>query len=289
MENGKTPLIYSVDDDALVLERLRLVLNRQGYQVETARSGQEALQALDTLAPDLILLDVMMPEMNGYDVCKQLQTRDTLAYVPVLFFTALGERRDRARAFAVGAVDYLTKPITTSILLDKVALHLQTHARWQALPSTSQAPPETAPETQQHTNTLPGDFTAFKQFVLTQTTASLEQSKTFTQLSPGELFSGCAGIGLTPKQVAQYMAAYLQLPYVPHIHAETLRLGVLPAPFCHANHVVAVTHPSAQHAFVLSNPFRWELLDALQKTVESGGTYSLVITEPTNVETLFVH
>src|SRR5208337_5592701 len=106
-------------------------LSSSGFRVIACDSGRKALDAIGEAIPDLILLDVMMPEMDGYEVCSRLQKDSAAAYIPVIFITALGEERDKAKAFSVGAVDYLTKPVHKETLLEKVLTHIKTHIRWK--------------------------------------------------------------------------------------------------------------------------------------------------------------
>src|SRR5262249_10675443 len=95
-----------------------------GYSVLTADSGARALTTLQKTTPSLILLDAVMPNMDGYEVCSHLQANPALATIPVIFVTAQEEGEERARALSLGAADYLVKPIQRDILLRKVALHI---------------------------------------------------------------------------------------------------------------------------------------------------------------------
>lgn len=128
MNSAVKPLILSIDDDQDMLRLIERFLAKSGYDVITTDSGFEGLKIVGKAKPNLILLDVMMPEMDGYDVCSRLQKNIETAYVPVIFVTALGEEQDKARAFSVGAVDYLVKPIQKDILIHKVHTHIKTDA-----------------------------------------------------------------------------------------------------------------------------------------------------------------
>jgi two-component system sensor histidine kinase/response regulator len=102
--------ILIVDDTAHVRQVLSAMLETYGYDVEVAESGVQALEVVHDVPPDLILLDIMMPGMDGYEVCERLkhdpQTRD----IPVIFISALEQTDDKVKAFGVGAVDYIPKP-----------------------------------------------------------------------------------------------------------------------------------------------------------------------------------
>lgn len=118
----KTILI--VDDEPNNLQLLKNVLSPVGYNLKFATDGVKALNAVEKHKPDLILLDIMMPNMDGYEVCIQLKKNPHYTYIPVIFVTAMGEEIDEARGFEVGCVDYIQKPITPSIVIARVKTHL---------------------------------------------------------------------------------------------------------------------------------------------------------------------
>ena len=112
--------ILIVDDTANNLRLLSDMLGQQGYSVRKAISGQMALTAVRTLPPDLILLDIMMPEMDGYQVCQHLKSEPSTAEIPVIFLSALNEAFDKVKAFQVGGGDYITKPFQFEEVLIRV-------------------------------------------------------------------------------------------------------------------------------------------------------------------------
>jgi putative two-component system response regulator len=122
MKDDKS-VILVVDDipDNLVLASALL---KRDYKVKLANSGETALKIAQAEPPDLILLDVMMPGMNGYETCSRLKSDPTLKQIPVIFLTAMGEVEDEEKGFALGAVDYVVKPLTPSLLLARVKTHL---------------------------------------------------------------------------------------------------------------------------------------------------------------------
>lgn len=132
MDRSATPTILCVDDDKVTLRAIERSLVSNGYSVLTADSGARALTTLQKARPDLILLDAVMPYMDGYEVCSQLQTDPALATIPIIFVTAQEEGEEKARALAVGAADYLVKPIQRDLLLSKVALHINLSTARQA-------------------------------------------------------------------------------------------------------------------------------------------------------------
>jgi PleD family two-component response regulator len=116
--------ILIVDDTPANLRLLALMLGREGYQVRTAASGEQALVAVSSHLPDLILLDVSMPHMSGYEVCERLKADPRTQGIPVLFISAMDQTEDKVKAFTVGGVDYITKPIQFEEVLARVQTHL---------------------------------------------------------------------------------------------------------------------------------------------------------------------
>jgi len=119
------PNIILVDDTPANLQLLTGMLKERGYKVRPVPSGKLALQAAQNDPPDLILLDIMMPEMDGYEVCERLKADDKLKEIPVIFISALNETMDKVRAFGVGGVDYVTKPFQFEEVNARVSTHLE--------------------------------------------------------------------------------------------------------------------------------------------------------------------
>ena len=117
--------ILVVDDTPANLQVLAGMLKDRGYKVRPVPSGKLALLAARRDPPDLILLDINMPEMNGYEVCEQLKADDNLLGIPVIFISALTEQLDKVKAFATGGVDYITKPFQMEELHARVETHLK--------------------------------------------------------------------------------------------------------------------------------------------------------------------
>ncbi len=124
--------ILVVDDISENIALLSNVLSKS-YRVKAANNGAKALKIAFSTIPDLILLDIMMPEMDGIEVCRQLKADPRTRSVPVIFVTAMGEVEDETRGFQAGAVDYITKPISPPIVLARVQTHLQLYDQNRAL------------------------------------------------------------------------------------------------------------------------------------------------------------
>lgn len=118
-----TPKILIVDDEPINLRVLRHILNDQ-YRLFFAKNGIEALRVVELEKPNLILLDVMMPEMTGYDVCTHLKQSVKTKHIPIIFVSALNEESDEEKGFELGAVDYITKPVAPALVKARVKTHL---------------------------------------------------------------------------------------------------------------------------------------------------------------------
>ncbi len=116
--------ILVVDDTAANLYLLVRLLAEHGYKVRPSMNGRLALAAAQISPPDLILLDIMMPEMDGYELCEHLKADRRTRDIPVIFISALGGALDKVRAFTVGGVDYITKPFQTEEALARIRTHL---------------------------------------------------------------------------------------------------------------------------------------------------------------------
>jgi PAS domain S-box-containing protein len=116
--------ILVIDDTPENLALLSNILEERGYKVRSVTKGSAGLRGSQAAPPDLILLDIWMPELNGYEVCRQLKADDRTRDIPVIFISALGETIDKVKAFAVGGVDYITKPFQVEEVLARIDTHL---------------------------------------------------------------------------------------------------------------------------------------------------------------------
>lgn len=112
--------ILLVDDAETILMMERMILNKAGYELITAKDGQEAVTKATAERPDLILMDVVMPKMNGFEACKQLRGHDTTKTIPIIMVTTRGEAENVESGFESGCDDYITKPINGLEVLSKV-------------------------------------------------------------------------------------------------------------------------------------------------------------------------
>src|SRR5512136_2399420 len=116
--------ILVVDDTPANIQLLAATLKGKGYQISVATNGKQALEVVEKVEPDLILLDVMMPEMDGFETCRRLKASEKWHAIPVIFLTAKTETADIVQGFELGAVDYVAKPFNAHELLARVHTHL---------------------------------------------------------------------------------------------------------------------------------------------------------------------
>lgn len=121
--HSQQPTILIVDDEPANLRVLKQIL-QQDYRLIFAKSGEEAWRLANSKKPNLILLDIMMPDITGLEVCKQLKAEPSTCKIPVIFVTALNDHSDEAQGLELGAVDYITKPVSAAVVKARVATHL---------------------------------------------------------------------------------------------------------------------------------------------------------------------
>jgi len=124
MESVERPSVLIIDDTPLNLLLLTRILEKD-YTVRSALSGQEALNSAFSVTPDLILLDIMMPEMDGFEVCRRLKDNTSTTHIPVIFITAKNQVEDEELGFSLGAADFIHKPISAPLVAARVRTHLK--------------------------------------------------------------------------------------------------------------------------------------------------------------------
>jgi type II secretory ATPase GspE/PulE/Tfp pilus assembly ATPase PilB-like protein/DNA-binding response OmpR family regulator len=271
------PQVLYVDDDIGQLALMERFL--AGHcNLTTADSGREGLKIVDEIKPDLILLDIGMPEMDGYEVCARLQADKENTFIPVIFVSAMGEEEDRARAFAVGGADFILKPVNKAELLEKIGLYLATSATWKGL---------SAEEEKWQDKMQSWDFIGFKEYVSTMLKFDPEKKYLFSGVPVFDIYLEAAKLGIGEGTLARLMAKFLNLPYIATVAQETIRLGVMPTAFCKTNHVLPVDDFRGKKAFIVSNPFDMDLMAMLKKHFDHEGAAGMKITEPSRIDLLF--
>jgi len=117
--------ILIIEDDKDILELVKYNLNKEGYNVLTALSGEEGLELLKTKRPDLIILDIMLPGIDGFGVCRLLKGEPKTAHIPIIMLTARGEESDIVTGLELGANDYITKPFSPKVLIARMRVILR--------------------------------------------------------------------------------------------------------------------------------------------------------------------
>ncbi|MBN2405015.1 MAG: Flp pilus assembly complex ATPase component TadA [Coriobacteriia bacterium] len=268
-------LILSVDDDEDIRSLVKLLLEPGGYEIVTAASAEEALSFIQTRQPDLILTDVMMPGMDGYEFCEKLQQLGMAEYTPVIFMSALGDEQDRARAIACGAVDYVVKPINRAELREKVDTHLNTRSQWDDLKDESDEFTE---------GIVPADFLSFRDAMAEEYASRPKRKERVEQMRPQDIYAIARSFGISSEDMAQRIAGSLDLEYLQVVDVASIAMGVLPVAFCKTNVVVPVMH-KGRVTYVVSNPFNWELLDLLERKGE--GHLFLAVSDPEGILSIF--
>jgi two-component system response regulator MprA len=132
-ENRPSQTVLVIDDEESILEFIKLGLHYEGFQVETATDGEQGVVAAQRINPDVIILDIMLPGIDGLEVCRRLRSNPTTRDTPILMLTAKDEVSDRIRGLQTGADDYLTKPFDFYELLERIRAILRRQKRSQGL------------------------------------------------------------------------------------------------------------------------------------------------------------
>jgi DNA-binding response OmpR family regulator len=132
-ETQEQPVILLVDDNAINLQLLIETLDDQGYRLLVARSGEETLRIARKAKPDIILLDIMMPGIDGYETCARLKSDETTRNSVVIFLTALQSTEEKVRGLSMGAMDFITKPFDPEEIIARVSIQLDNHRKHKEL------------------------------------------------------------------------------------------------------------------------------------------------------------
>ncbi len=112
--------VLIVDDEPNILMSLEFLMKKKGYEVFIARDGKEALEIVEKVVPDVMILDIMMPEVDGYEVCQQIKSNDNTRHIRVIFLSAKTKDEEIKKGYELGADLYLTKPFSTRFLLQQI-------------------------------------------------------------------------------------------------------------------------------------------------------------------------
>ncbi|RMH17537.1 MAG: response regulator [Gemmatimonadetes bacterium] len=286
-------VVLLVDDDPAVRDVARRVLEREGLVLHVAPSGAAALELDLKPRPDLCLLDVVMPGMDGYELCKRLRERPALSRVPVLFVTALGDEGDRRRAERAGAVGLLKKPFEPSELVETVLRHLpRGGGAGAAEPAprslrTTEALSEGLVALAAHDWTRPATFQLLKAFLRDQLVLSPAGEAALAEARPGTVYALSDILRLSERQLAQYIADFLRVPYLAGIDPDQVTDDVLPRPFCERHRVVPVRGPEGE-GVVVADPFDWDVAETLLR-IHGERVPPIAISEPETIRGYFAY
>ena len=203
---SKKALVLVVDDDIRILRMMKRVLELEGYQVLAASSGEAALKIFDRETPELVLLDIMMPDMNGYVVCQRIRE---FSQVPIIMVTAKGDEKEKIEGLDIGADDYVTKPFSASELAARVRAMLR-RIRIH----------DESPESVFHYNELVIDFASHRVMLGNQ-----ELNLTSTEYRLLSYMSCNAGRVVTPDQLLDKVwgEEYIGAPHLLQVNVARLR------------------------------------------------------------------
>lgn len=276
MSQKKNPLILIVEDTQDIQLLISSQLHSVGYDVLSATDGVEALKLLKTKKPDLILLDVMMPRMDGYSFCEKIQKDDTLNLIPVVFLTAFSGDRDKSKAFSVGAVDFLEKPVKKVKLLETIKKHIGKKKQWEGVIHSKG-------ETKENSSL---NFSKFKEDLAADMGLTETNSDALFKIKPKEIYSISKLFSISPLNLAKKIADEANLPFLSDIEVENIQLGVLPLSFCRAFNIVPIQFGSKKEMIVVDNPFQKDLIFMLKKFLKGNPLEKLGISSPKNIQLL---
>ncbi|MFC1853852.1 ATPase, T2SS/T4P/T4SS family, partial [candidate division CSSED10-310 bacterium] len=269
-----SPIVLAVDNDPNIPKIISLFLKGEGYEVEVAHDVDDALQKIEQLAPDLVLLEVMMKKLNGYEFCALLQNNPETAEIPIIFVTALGKEQNKALAFRSGASDLIEKPFKKENLVEKVRRQLKLKYDWDKV--TEVMATQVLRKVEIH------DFLGFKIFLSDQLDLQEENREHLINSMPHKIYDIGLDLGIESSYIAQLIAEYIKVPYIKALNPNTIKFGVLPPKFCLSNHVVPLEGLSKNTVFAIANPFDLQIQDILHSLDLDKKKHKIMITEPEN-------
>jgi len=257
-----------------MLKLLTDALSGAGFQVTTLSDPKEAVSCAVKLSPDLILLDVMMPELSGYSVCASLRKRPETSEVPVIFLTAVSHlETDKIKALALGAVDFVSKPFKVDQLVSLINHYLAKKLKWAA-------PAAAKPHAEKNRSMM-----AFRQALLAPGGPGERNPEAVKKMSYADVYKVLGQLKLSRSAAAEIIARFLNLPFISIINPDNIKLGVFPARFARANNLVAIFDEEKGLFVVLPNPFDFELVESLRQLIQE--PYSLAISDPDSIANLY--
>ena len=249
MKMNKTVLI--IDDDADTRLLLSHILGRADYNTVTVESGAAAMKVLQEESVSVILLDLLMPGMNGLEFCGSLQSDIILSRIPVIMITSRADDETRRDALNAGVADFLPKSaLSRKTLCSKVKKVLDRAELWGRLDN-----PAPASRLQ--------NFQGFIEYLRENSDVSAEDTVSLSVTLPRDIYEKTYDIGIDGTETAKLLASYLRYPSYPYIDPETVEGDVLPAAFSRAHMVLALREEGGTR-FVMSNPYEPQLIEMLE-------------------------
>lgn len=268
-KTNKTILIIDDDKDTRIL--LSHILGRAGYTTETAESAVAAMRILQDGEISIILLDLLMPGMNGLEFCNNLQADRLLSRIPVMMITSRADDETRRDALNAGVADFVSKSeLNRKTLRAKVKKVLDRAENWSKLDNP-------APSARLQ------DFQGFIEFLRQNSSLSREDTVTLSLAQPRDMHKKTSDAGLDNIETAKFLSSYLHLPNYPYIDPESVENDMLPAAFSRAHRVLALKEKN-ELRFVVSNPYEPQLIEMLESL--TGRTPLLGITCPECIDAL---
>ncbi len=285
--------ILLIDDDPELLELLSRFLKTEGYQISLAASGKVGLWLAQSVLPDLIILDIQMPNMDGFEVCRRLRENQNLTHIPIIFLSAHGKEENKVKAFSLGGTEFLQKPVSKELFLNTVRAHLDKSEIWSELKEKeSQAQygeTEKVPLQKDYVRTgEKKQYGSFSDFLKDRVKFELAAEKQLSSLSSLNIYEDMEKVGIEKDHGAQLLAEYSGSEHVSALDPDSIVLGILPYSFCKANEVIPIKE-KGQKSFVITNPLNLSLLDSLQKVQSGKELLDLKITDPIAMERFFEH
>jgi len=224
MENKGTLLI--VDDTPDNVKVLLSVLSHEGFKVLVAQDGEQGLETIEYVRPDLILLDIMMPGLNGFEVCQILKEREETRYIPIIFMTALTDTADKVRGFELGAADYITKPIQHEEVLARVNTHLKLYRLQRQLTIKNAKLHQHTMELDAFAHTVAHDLKNPLNAIINLTKIVLNTSKIDQPITP-KLLERLGVVSQAGEQMHNIIDALLLLAGVSNKKVETTQVDML--------------------------------------------------------------
>ena len=291
MNINQNKKILLIDDDVEILNLLSKYLSLKSYKIFTASSGRRGLEMAHNYLPDLIILDIKMPEMDGFEVSQKLKENEKLSYLPVIFLSSHDEEENRMKAFSVDGVDFLRKPVSKEEILKKVNKYLNEYQKWQKLNKEKRLKEKLSykESKKQHlseSRTYKKKITSFYNFLIEKLKLKPEIEKKFSRVSFLNIFKELEKLDIDNEKTAQFLAEFNELEYLANIESASIILGLLPYSFCKTNLVIPVKENDSP-AFIISNPLDLSLIDSLQKIIGWKEHLNLKVSNPDSIRRFF--